>query len=275
MKIKHFLLIFLCTLFSCAEKKIQMLPSSKDETEPLKQSLPYELAPEKLGHDFKDMTKEFGLEGIEAVHLYAVDLNNDKFTDLVALEDFHAPPKFFYFNSKQQKFEQGINPFNETVKANFLVFLDLDKDRVLDVILGQLNQKNEVSPNPSKIYKGFIKDGKIQFQYKSQLPKGNQPASSIVPIDFNLDGKLDLFQANWFQSRENVTSVYPDFLFLGDGFNFTNVSGQLQGEYDFNKTEKIYGNATPTFGATICDVDKNGYPDILTNKCFFVSSFLK
>lgn len=265
MNIKKFLIFFFCVLVSCADKKVQVPSSLRDIGGPREQSLPYELGPEKNSHEFKDMTKEYGLEGLEAVHLYAVDLNNDKFTDLVTLDDFVASPKFFYFNSKLNKFELGENPFTESVKASFLVFVDLDNDRVLDIILGQLNQKTEVSPNPSKVFKGQLSGGKIKFSYKSQLPQGNQPAASIVPLDFNLDGKLDLFQANWFQIKDNVASVYPDFLFIGDGLNFTNVSGQLHGEYEFNKSEKMYTNATPTFGATICDVDKNGYPDILTN----------
>jgi hypothetical protein len=262
---KKVILFFLFAFVSCADKKVQTPSALKDIGGPREQSIPYELGPENVSREFKDVTKDYGLDSLEAVHLYAVDLNNDKFTDLVTLDDFHASPKFFYFNPQKEKFELGENPFTESIKANYLIFADFDNDRVQDVILGQLNQKNEVSPNPSKVFKGFLENGKIKFKFKSQLPQGNQPAASIVPLDFNLDGKLDLFQANWFQTKDNIASVFPDFLFLGDGFNFTNISGQLEGEYDYNKSEKIFLNATPTFGATVCDVDKNGYPDILTN----------
>ena len=70
--------------------------------------------------------------------------------------------------------------------------------------------------------------------------------------------------SNWFSYKDKSPKPIPDLLLKGAGFNFSDSSNGLRGEYDYNKSDKIYSNATPTFGASICDVDKNGFPDILT-----------
>ncbi|MBY0414767.1 MAG: VCBS repeat-containing protein, partial [Bdellovibrionales bacterium] len=94
---------------------------------------------------------------------------------------------------------------------------------------------------------------------------GIQATASIVPFDFNLDGEIDLYLANWFSQKDANPKPITDILFQGKGFEFTNVGAQLKGEYDFNKNDKSFPNATPTFGASVCDVDKNGFPDIMTS----------
>ena len=100
---------------------------------------------------------------------------------------------------------------------------------------------------------------------RSSLPTGVLPTASIVPLDFNLDGEIDLYLANWFSQKDNNPKPVTDYLLQGKGFEFTDVGSQLRGEYDYNKSDKIYPNATPTFGASVCDVDKNGLPDIMTS----------
>lgn len=77
-------------------------------------------------------------------------------------------------------------------------------------------------------------------------------------LDFDLDGELDLFLANWFDYTEKNPKLVPNVLLKGKGFHFENVTDKLEGEQS-NK------NYAPTFGVTICDVDQNGFPDILTN----------
>lgn len=249
-------------LSGCAEKKIQPI---KDVGGPREQSIPYDIAPERSGGIFVDKTEEYGLKDVSAVHLYAVDVNNDGANDLVILDDFYASPKFYYFNKKEKKFKLGENPFNEIVRASYLNFVDLDHDGVYDVIVGNLNQRSEMTQYPGRVYKGIVENGKLRYQAKSSLPTGVLPTASIVPLDFNLDGEIDLYLANWFSQKDNNPKPVTDYLLQGKGFEFTDVGSQLRGEYDYNKSDKIYPNATPTFGASVCDVDKNGLPDIMTS----------
>lgn len=262
----HFLLALLIVISGCADKKVRPLV---DVGGPREQSIPYDINPAKASEHyagtFVDKTEEYGLKGVQAVHMYAVDANNDGATDLVVLDDFLASPKFYFFDKKEKKFKLGPSPFNELVRASYLNFIDLDHDGILDVIAGNLNQKSEVTQYPARVFKGVVTDGKISYIQKTTLPIGILPTASIVPFDFNLDGEIDLYLANWFSQKDANPKPVPDSLLQGKGFEFTNISTQLQGEYEINRSDKSYPNATPTFGASVCDVDRNGLPDIMTN----------
>ena len=265
-KVATILLTVLLLSVGCADKKIR---SIVDVGGPREQSIPYDINPEKSSGEyaqtFIDKTQEYGLKDVQGVHLYAVDVNNDGATDLVVLDDFLSSPKFYFFNIKEKKFELGPSAFNEIVRASYLNFIDLDHDGVLDVIVGNLNQKSELTQYSPRVFKGVIVDGKLSYVFQSTLPIGILPTASIVPLDFNLDGEIDLFIANWFSQNDANPKPLPDSLLQGNAFSFINISTQLQGEYEMNGIDKSFHNATPTFGATICDVDKNGLPDILTN----------
>jgi PBP1b-binding outer membrane lipoprotein LpoB len=213
---------------------------------------------------FKDMTAEYGLNGVKAVHLYAVDVNNDGFTDLIAMEDFYSAPKFYLFDKKLNKFKLAESPFDSVVRASYLNFVDLDHDGVYDVIVGTLNQKTEVTQYPARIFRGILDNGKIQYREMAPLPTQLLPTSAISVFDYDLDGELDLFLSNWYSYKDKSPMPVPDMLLKGRGFEFFDQSLNLKGEYDYSKSNRQYVNATPTFGASICDVDQNGFPDILT-----------
>ncbi len=259
-----FLVVALASLLaSCSHEKFLapvILPVL-----PREEARHYLMGPELPSQIFIDKTEEYGLKNVKAVHLYAVDINRDGFTDLVALEDFYSTPKFYLFNGKTKKFELTESPFDGIVRGSYLNFVDLDHDGFYDLIVGTLNQKTEMTQYPPRLFKGELIKGKIHYKEKSPLPVGLTPTASISVIDFDLDGELDLFLANWFSYKDQNPKPVPDLLLKGSGFEFSDVSNNLKAEYDYNKTDKVYTNATPTFGAMICDIDKNGFPDILTS----------
>lgn len=226
----------------------------------------YLMGPEAPSTVFIDKTEEYGLKGVQAVHLYAVDVNNDGRTDLVTLDDFYAAPKFYLFNVQTKKFEFSASPFDSVVRGSYLNFVDLDHDGIYDVIVGSLNQKTEMTQYPARLFKGEIVRGKLHYTERAPLPTALLPTASISALDFNLDGQIDLYLSNWFSYKDSSPRPVPDLLLLGKGkFQFEDTSIGLRGEYDYNRVDKIYSNATPTFGASTCDVDKNGFPDILTS----------
>ena len=94
--------------FGCADKKIEPL---RDIGGPRESSIPYDITPEKKGELFVDKTAEYGLTGVQAVHMYAVDANHDGATDLVVLDDFMVSPKFYFFNKSEKKIQTGCKPF--------------------------------------------------------------------------------------------------------------------------------------------------------------------
>lgn len=258
------LLVLAGFLASCSfEKKISIL-SPQDQ---LAKSIPfqYKMGPENPSSIFIDKTKEYGLEGVQAVHLYAVDVNHDGFTDLVTLDDFYAAPKFYFFNPKTKKFILNPSPFDGVVRASFLNFVDIDHDGIYDLIAVTLNQKTEITQYPARLFKGIITNGVLHYKEQPPLPTPLLPTASLAAYDFDLDGEIDLYLANWFSYNDQFPKPVADLLLKGKGFNFSDNSGSLKGEYDYNRTDKVYSNTTPTFGVSTCDIDKNGFPDILTS----------
>lgn len=221
---------------------------------------------EKKARTFFDKTKEYGLENIKATHLYSVDLNNDLYSDLVVLPSFYSVPEFFFFDSKKKKFlKREDSPFEEVIRASYLNFFDLNKDGILDVLVGSLNQKTELTRYPPRIFLGEIEKGRIYF-YKEVggLQEELLPTSAGIAIDLNLDGNLELFFANWFDFSKEKPKPQPDKILSWDGKRFKNTSYLLKGEFKYNSDLSSYTNARATFGASTCDIDQNGFPDILT-----------
>lgn len=221
----------------------------------------------KASESFIDKTSELGLDNLYAVAFNAVDLNFDGHTDLVILPTYYSRPKFYLWNSHLNKFEVWKHdPLPLDFKASFLLFFDLNKDKIPDLISGVLNQKSEVSQIPPKIYYGKLNSSKaLVFEEDPKallLPA--EPNSSITVIDYDLDGWLDLFISNWFESRNGQFLPVADRLLRNNKGKFEDVTNILKGEANKASDQLYPPNAKPTFGASTCDIDQNGWPDILT-----------
>lgn len=215
---------------------------------------------------FKNEASSYGLSGLKTIHSYAIDLNQDNFDDLVFIDDYFSTPKFYLFDTTLKKFIKSDSHFEGLIRASFLNFADFNNDGITDVIVGSLNQKTEMTKEELKIFRGAIgSDSKIKFIDEKIVIPGILPLSNVSVFDFDLDGKLDLFLSNWFDHTGSNPKLIPNLLLKGDGFNFINVSNLLTGEFDLYKSNKEYKSVAPTFGATTCDIDQNGFPDILTN----------
>lgn len=213
---------------------------------------------------FIDKAKEYGLEGIKAYNINVVDLNGDNYSDIVVIPSFYSEPIFYYFNIIDKKFEKGPSPFKSAIKASYILFYDLNNDTILDAITGVLNQETELSKEPIQVFYGERDRLNNIFFNKAISKIRPSPNSSLGLIDFDLDGKLDLFVANWFTRTENHVIPARDFLYRNTGKDFTEVSSILNEETKKSNDGAMYVNATPTYSVQICDMDQNGYPDILT-----------
>ena len=215
---------------------------------------------------FADKTKEYGLSDLFAVTFNAVDLNFDGKTDLVLLPTYYSRPKFYIFDSTNNKYiPWSHDPLPPDFKASFLLMYDVNKDKTIDLIAGVLNQRSEVSQIPVKLYLGVIKDGLITFvedlKFLKLMP---EPTSSITLLDYDLDGWVDIFIGNWFESRKSHYYPVPDRLLRNNKGKFEDVTVLLKDEAKKSADQLYPPNARPTYGSSSCDIDQNGYPDILT-----------
>jgi hypothetical protein len=218
-----------------------------------------------LDKAFLDKTSEYGLNDITAANLNVIDFNEDGFSDLVILPDYFSTPIFYQFNPKTNKFEKVESGFKTNIRASYLLFYDITNNGILDAVVGVLNQKSELTKVPIKIFYGKREKGRIYFEeQKNLLPFKANATASVSLVDYNLDGKLDLFMGNWLGTQPKGTLPVHDYLFENKNNKFVDISSQLEGETDQNPEKTMYPNATPTYGVSICDVDQNGYPDILT-----------
>jgi hypothetical protein len=220
----------------------------------------------KEGGAFADKTHDYGLDGLYAVTFNAVDLNLDGNTDLVLLPSYYSRPKFYVLDTPSKKFKAwSHDPLPADFKASFLLFYDVNKDKVVDLIAGVLNQRSEVSQIPVKLYKGQIKNGLIQFVEDAEAIKlPPEPTSSLTLVDYDLDGWVDLFVGNWFESRQGQYYPVADRLLRNNKGKFEDASHLLKEETKKAPDQLYPPNARPTYGSSSCDIDQNGFPDILT-----------
>lgn len=217
------------------------------------------------GTHFQNYTSKWGLDNLSATHLYSVDWDADGIVDLVTLPEFFSTPVFFKGTKTGFKVVDQ-SPLPYSLKASFLNFSDFNKDGILDILFVTLNQKTEMSKQPLMILYGRKIKEKVTFIVEeSAFPKNFDPTASISVVDINMDGWLDIYLGNWFDTNDGKSKIFPDRLYIGDkgGKSWKDGSYLLEGEYKFNKSMNIYQNATPSFGTSICDIDQNGYPDIL------------
>lgn len=214
---------------------------------------------------FVNETSKYGLSGIAASTLNIVDLNYDGFSDLVILPSFYSLPEFYIYLPKEQKFKKINSLLVKPERFSFMLFHDFNKDGIIDMLGGVLNQENELSKKPLQIYFGELGHGETVFFKAVKSLKTVAPVASIGLIDVNLDGFTDLYLGNWFQKYKDTKIPVSDQLLLWSDGEYLDVTKEyLLGEKDTNLSGSMNINATPTYGVQICDIDSNGYPDILT-----------
>ena len=220
----------------------------------------------KEGGTFVDKTKDYGLSNLFAVTFNAVDLNMDGRTDLVLLPTYYSRPKFFIFDVTKNKYiPWAHDPLPFDFKVSFILMYDVNKDNTIDIIAGVLNQRSEVSQIPVKLYLGNVTNGLLRFAEDTSFVKlPSEPTSSITVLDYDLDGWLDIFIGNWFESKKGQYYPVSDRLLRNNNGKFEEVTVLLKEEAKKDANQLYPPNAHPTYGSSSCDIDQNGYPDILT-----------
>jgi hypothetical protein len=220
---------------------------------------------------FKDVTNKIGGSYFDTIlnfRIYAVDVNNDNYPDLLLqYNNMQLNQLRLFINTADtsgvngRKFiektaSSGINPPDRV--ADMAAIADFNNDGNVDFITNVWNnQCNNATLNAISGLRYFAGhgDGTFTMSTTSGLESvSGQLAGSCLPLlDYNRDGNLDFFCGTQFDYCTGDAG--PKYLFKGNGDGtFTDVTS-ISG---------IGANNLPLFGSNVADWNNDCNQDILT-----------
>ncbi|MBI4956795.1 MAG: CRTAC1 family protein [Myxococcales bacterium] len=239
---------------------------------------------------FTDVTAELGLDaaGLRMVgnNLTIADYDGDHWPDITLTKppggegrDDPAAPAGYYRllrNAGGTGFEDttwtsGLFAARDGGPARattFVIWGDVDNDGDLDAF----NVAYEDAGNESVLLDHstlFLNDGDGTFTIgpdQSFTPGTRDPAASALFLDFDHDGLLDLYVGHNYGQYGSLGSALSNSLLRGDGLgNFTDVSAAAGvATLPFSTSNALQAkNNRPTWGVTACDLDGDGWSELL------------
>jgi hypothetical protein len=254
------------------------------------------------GPTFAETTADLGLAGLPYGNMYSVDLDGDGYPDLVAAgggkretigtDQFVAVlmnrPKngggrtFVDMTADSGLFQVRGGSTTEYREADVMAFADVNNDGFIDAFSAITFAAPNYPPLPPTLPADqneiLLNDGHGHFTLAAQSDTSAliQPGlNQSVFTDVDNDGNLDLFLTFWTPTENGdqalVGSQAQLFLGAGDG---TFALATPQGMMTNDKATSLTSNATvanvlagtnprPSFGAAACDLNGDGYPELL------------
>jgi len=185
--------------------------------------------------------------------ILTADVNGDNLEDFLILGAADDPSKLFLQQKNgefESPFQEGIF-FDQKLEATCGLFLDVDRDKDLDLIIG--HGGNEFQKGRANFSLRFYEnDGAGQFKYgHEKAPPGGGNLSCIAATDLNKDGYTDFFMGGYVVPG-NYGLIPASFLVINDG----------DGGWVSNTAQEI-GQLGMVTAAQWTDVDKDEDPDLL------------
>ena len=236
-------------------------------------------------------TVEAGLGEAIGFFIYPVDLDNDDYPDLVTqypsptnrhqLRYYHNQPaadgsghRIFVDRTAASRIndhpdwspgvparpERGSDPTPRYRQANSAAFADLDNDGDVDLVTCVYYHRVEITTDevPDARCEVMLNDGAAHFSILAnaglhELGKVNVAGLSF--LDYDRDGCIDLFLANWWVDFAHGTYRRPWLM-----------RGRCDGTFeDVSAVSGAAGVAEPLYGSNVVDWDNDGWPDIFTS----------
>jgi hypothetical protein len=235
---------------------------------------------------FTEITEEAGFKGITGVRVSSGDLNGDGWPDLVVIDSGNVrdtAPRFLrrVMMNDHGRFVDatevsGIRDARDGKGVGRLshsaVFADADNDGDLDILSGVFQDGSLMPPASLDRSEVFLNDGSGKFSLApaSDLQQPALPTAGVSFLDFDRDGVIDVFLDTWYDVDPNKMDGLGNYLYRGTGGGrYTDVStpsGILRPPIGFDEAKYLAGEfRRPAYGATVCDVDNDGWPDLLVS----------
>ncbi|MSQ00956.1 MAG: VCBS repeat-containing protein [Myxococcales bacterium] len=238
---------------------------------------------------FTETTADWGLTDLTASTMIALDLDADRYPDLVVNEqsgEGRDDPASGVFGHRvlMNREVAGRRVFvDETVQSGLIVGADgasgsghgvyvgadVDGDGDIDLFAGRSHDKgnDDTTGERNAI---FLNDGAGHFSRlaASGLETDNaMPTASAAFTEVDGDGIADLWMVNWYEEYGVTQNSLPPKLYrgVGDG-HFADVSEGTAMDLKATRSNEAWtqrGNRRPGFGATACDLDGDSSPELL------------
>jgi hypothetical protein len=234
----------------------------------------------------RNITSNIGLDSARGARIVVVDVDNDDYPDLLwgtggagknkysLYQNIENPDK----NSSYRRIYRditatsGMNINRNTSKTERVIDIasmaDVDNDGDMDLVTSIYYHRLEYykdTLDPGDRSEVYFNDGNGKFTIVPNsglfdltvlnwLPKGMINTAGLSFLDYDLDGRIDIYLATWFGDRAQGIGM-PDLLLKGNG----------DGTFTDTKSQIFTSNYYPMYGVNITDWDNDRWPDILTS----------
>jgi hypothetical protein len=189
------------------------------------------------------------------------DVDGNGLDDLIMGGNANFPAQLFLQQQKgkflQRQLLGGKNSIGNDYKDEGLLLFDANGDGKLDLYIASGGYKNAPN-NPNYQDRLYLNDGKGNFTLaENALPQNLTSKLCVRAVDYNKDGKLDLFVSGRVDPW-NYPKPVSSFIFRNDSKN---------GQAKFTDVTKQVAPALQNIGlvcdALFTDYDNDGWPDLI------------